>query len=165
MLGMTAMLTLYILTSKVDNLPRFSSPIRRGEIAPDFNLLSLNEHPFNLEAMRGKPVLINFWAAWCDPCRNEMPLLESTYTQHSEDLILIGINQGDKKAEVKNFAEKETISFPLLLDEKMKVGDLYQISGYPTSIFIDQNGIIQAIYLGELNADQLKQNLQRIGID
>ena len=162
---MTAMLTLLILMLNTGEMPRFTSPIGQGETAPDFNLLSLNGQSFSLEEMRGKPVLINFWATWCYPCKEEMPLLESIYAQHSEDLIVVGINQGEKEPDIKDFIEQEKISFLILLDEKMKVGDLYEVSGYPTSIFIDKNGIIQAVYLGELTTDQLNHNLQLIGID
>jgi len=162
---MTAMLTLLILMLNTGEMPRFTSPVGQGEIAPDFNLLSLNGQSFSLEEMRGKPVLINFWATWCYPCKEEMPLLESIYAQHSEDLIVVGINQGEKEPDIKDFIEQEKISFLILLDEKMKVGDRYEVSGYPTSIFIDKNGIIQAVYLGELTTDQLNHNLQLIGID
>jgi len=162
---MIATLTLLILILNAGDVPIFSSPIGRGEIAPDFTLLSLDGQPFSLEAMRGKPILINFWATWCDPCQEEMPLLESTGAKHDAGLVLIGINQGDKEADVKEFVEKEKITFSILLDEKTKVGDLYGVSGYPTSIFIDKNGIIQAIYLGELTPAQLEQNLELIGIE
>ena len=148
-----------------DRQPVFVAPSQfRGSPAPDFSLPSLNGENLKLSDLRGKAVLINFWAIWCDPCKEEMPLLESLSEEYGEELAVIAINEGDSVVEAENFLEEENIKLTVLLDEDRKVGEKYKIGGYPTSIFIDKEGIIQAIYLGELSQKQLKSNLRLIGI-
>jgi peroxiredoxin len=148
------------------NLPASSPSVRNGGFAPDFNLPSLSGQNLSLSDLRGKPVLINFWATWCYPCLAEMPLLEESYQKHSADnLVVIGINEGDRLADVETFVQKENLSFPILLDYDFEIGDHYQLSGYPTSIFVDKDGIIRAIYLGEIPPSQLEKNLRLIGIE
>jgi len=137
----------------------------RGSSAPDFNLPSLSGENLNLSDFRGQAVVINFWTIWCDPCKEEMPLLASLPEKYGADLSVIAINEGDSAADAKNFLEEENIEITILLDEDRKVGEDYKIGGYPTSIFIDKEGIIQAIYLGELSEEQLKSNLKLIGIE
>ncbi len=133
--------------------------------APDFSLPSLNRQNLSLSALRGKPVIINFWAVWCYPCIAEMPLLEETAQKYADDgLVVIGINQGDSFAEVEEFAAEQNLTFPLLVDEDESVGSLFKVNGYPTSIFIDKDGMIRAVYLGEIPQAQLKANLRLIGI-
>ena len=139
-------------------------PQFRGSPAPDFSLPSLNGENLKLSDLRGKAVLINFWAIWCDPCKEEMPLLESLSEEYGEELAVIAINEGDSVVEAENFLEEENIKLMVLLDEGREIGEKYKIGGYPTSIFIDKEGIIQAIYLGELSQKQLKSNLRLIGI-
>ena len=156
----------FFLTFFIDSEP-FSgveSPLKTGEAAPDFSLPSLNEQEIHLEDLRGKPILLNFWASWCDTCVAEMPLLEST-AQKYENLLVIGVNVGDTPAKVKNFVSAEHLSFTILLDEDGKISEDYTITGYPTSIFIDKAGIIQFVILGELNAVELAENLALIGIE
>ena len=94
-----------------------------------------------------------------------MPLLESTSQKYAAELIILGINEGDNEYAVGRYVEEENITFRILLDENENVGYLYGIVGYPTSIFIDKNGIIQAIYLGELTPEQMERNLRLIGIE
>lgn len=135
-----------------------------GSLAPDFDLPSLNGHSLSLAHLRGKPVLINFWATWCDPCIAELPLLEAAAQRYDAELVVIGINEGDPFHDVERFIERESLSYTILLDYDTKVGMLYQVNGYPTSIFIDAEGIVRAIYLGEIPAAQLEKNLRLIGI-
>ncbi len=147
------------------NTPSPSLSGLTGSPAPDFSLPSLNGQDINLEELRGKPVLINFWAIWCDPCLVEMPLLEETSQKYSANgLVIIGINQGDSFADVKDFAQEEDLSFPILVDQNESLGRLYSLSGYPTSVFVDRDGIIRALYLGEIPRAQLEANLRLIGI-
>ena len=135
-----------------------------GSPAPDFDLPTLNGHSLSLQHLRGKPVLINFWATWCEPCIAELPLLDAAAQSHADELIVIGINEGDPIRDVDSFIEHQALSYTILLDYDQTVGILYKVSGYPTSIFIDADGVIRAIYLGEIPPDQLKKNLRLIGI-
>jgi len=136
-----------------------------GSSAPDFNLPSLNGKSLSLEELHGKPVLLNFWATWCQPCLAEMPLLDATAQTHLGNLVIVGVNEGDLLADVQSFVKRERLGYPVLLDYDEQVGNLYRLSGYPTSVFIDAEGIIRAIYLGEIPPEQLKKNLRLIGIE
>lgn len=166
-IGMAAVLCLFaalgLLYFALTQTDVFSGGMT-GSPAPDFNLTTLNGHSLSLEHLRGKPVLINFWATWCGPCLAEMPLLEATAQRYSDELVVLGINEGEAFADVKSFIAREALSYPILLDTDEAVGALYQLNGYPTSVFIDAEGIIRAIYLGEIPADQLAKNLRLIGI-
>ncbi len=133
--------------------------------APDFDLPSLNGHSLSLTHLRGKPVLLNFWATWCEPCIAELPLLEAAAQRYDDELVVIGINEGDLLRDVESFVAREALSYTVLLDYDESVGMLYQINGYPTSVFIDAEGIVRAIYLGEIPAAQLEKNLRLIGIE
>ena len=139
------------------------SPIQAGKNAPNFSLVALNGQEINLEDLHGKPILLNFWTAWCHPCQAEMPLLESTSKKYS-NLQIVGINVGDSPAKVENYASAEHLSFTILLDEDEEVSKVYTITGFPTSIFIDKEGIIQSLVLGELSTEELEENLAQIGI-
>ena len=136
-----------------------------GNPAPDFSLPSLNGQRIGLQGFSGKPVILNFWATWCAPCKDEMPLLEAISKKYGSGLAVIAINEGDSLSAVKEFVAKENLDLQILLDEESEVGDLYKLSGYPTSVFIDGKGIIQAIYLGELSLALAERNLDLIGIE
>lgn len=135
-----------------------------GSSAPDFNLPSLNGDSLSLEQLHGKPVLLNFWATWCEPCVAEMPLLNAKAQVHIDELVIVGVNEGDLLADVDSFVKREGLSYSILLDYDEHVGDLYKLNGYPTTVFIDAEGIVRAIYLGEIPPEQLKKNLRLIGI-
>ena len=135
-----------------------------GSDAPDFNLPSLNGHDLSLEQLRGKPVLLNFWATWCDPCLRELPLLEATAQTHTGDLIVVGVSVGESLTAVEHFVERHPLDYAILLDHDEKVGNLYQVQGFPTTMFIDAEGVVRAIYLGEIPSEQLTRNLRLIGI-
>ena len=158
-----AVLSLIFATLLKRRMPEIESARMIGEFAPDFNLLTLNGQEVSLEQLRGKPILLNFWATWCDPCKREMPLLE-VISEKYDSLLIITINEGDKNAEVESFIKKESLSLLILLDESLKIGELYKINGYPTSVFIDEKGIIQAVHLGELSSELIEENLYLIGI-
>ena len=136
-----------------------------GEPAPDFSLVTPKGREVNLEELRGKPVLLNFWATWCEPCIEEMPLLVSTSKEYKSELTILAINEGDSLSDVKKFIKNEKLKLTVLLDKDEKIGDLYELKGYPTSVFIDEDGIIQAIILGELSEKKLNDKLELIGIE
>ena len=149
---------LYFVLEQTDSSSRISRP------APDFSLASLNGQSLSLEQFRGKPVLLNFWATWCGPCIAELPLFDETAQRYAGELVVLGINEGDSFEIVDDFQKTHRLSYPILLDYNREIGDLYQVGGYPTSVFIDGEGVIRAIYLGEIPPAQLKRNLRLIGI-
>src|SRR5690606_21757220 len=92
--------------------------------APDFQLQTLEGKELKLSALRGQTVLLNFWASWCEPCRDEMPAIEKVYEKHKEKgLVVVGINIAESKLTVKGFVRQLDLSFPIVLDKERKVVD------------------------------------------
>lgn len=127
-----------------------------GNLAPDFTLLDLNGQAVSLSSLRGKPVLLNFWATWCSPCRQEMPYLQQINAEWApKGLVLLAIDIGENSVQVKTFLENNGLSLPTLLDSDRTVSTrLYNIKYYPTTIFIDTNGIIQRKVIGAFRNKQ-----------
>ena len=138
--------------------------VRVNSLAPSFEIPSITGGNVKLEDYIGQPVVLNFWATWCGPCVIEMPLLEKRFTRYSPDLTILGINIGEPIQTVRKFINDKKYTFPILWDNKNKAQDLFLIDAYPTSLFIDKEGIIRAIHVGLMSAEQLDRNLQSIGV-
>lgn len=134
-----------------------------GKPAPEVELTSLSGEKVRLSDFKGHPVLVNYWATWCPPCREELPLIQSRYTAYSPDLVVLAINAGEDGTTVSNYVKQKGFTFPVLLDPDWKVEALFGIMAYPTSIFIDREGIIQTRYVGGINQDTLDDYLGLIG--
>ena len=125
------------------------SVARVGGPAPDFRLENLDGKSISLGDFRGKPVLINFWATWCPPCRDEMPYLQQVYEEWSDKgLVVLAINIGESPSEAKRFLQTHNLSLPVLLDTEENAARKYNITGIPTTFFIDSDGIIQQKIIG-----------------
>ena len=126
-----------------------------GSLAPDFQLQELNGQLVSLSNLRGKPVLLNFWASWCGPCRFEMPFIQEIFEDREwadKGLAILAINIGESHATVKEFMEGGELSFPVLLDTSKNVALEYNIRGIPATFFIDKNGIIQDMKIGAFSS-------------
>jgi len=123
---------------------------KAGFLAPDFTLTSTDGEAFSLSSLRGRPVIVNFWATWCPPCRAEMPAFEQAWQRYKESgLLILGVNQGESKNAIERFARQEvTTTFPLLLDQTTEVGAIYAVRALPTTVFIDADGRIQELKIG-----------------
>ena len=120
-----------------------------GKLAPDFKLSNLEGQSVSLGDFRGKPVLLNFWASWCGPCRYEMPFIQEIYEEWSDKgLIILTVNLQENPSQVKEFVESFGFSFPVLLATNREVPLAYNIRGIPATFFIDKDGIIQDIKIG-----------------
>ncbi len=120
-----------------------------GKPAPDFTLLDLNGQPVSLSSLIGKPVLINFWATWCPPCRYEMPFIQEIHEEWADKgLVVLAINVGEDSSTVSDFIQENNYSLPVLLDTDQRAAFEYGIRYFPTTFFIDKDGIIQAIKVG-----------------
>jgi len=132
--------------------PLSSSPSpREGFLAPDFTLDTLDGGKVTLSDLRGKIVVVNFWATWCLPCREETPALEKAYEQYKDSgMVILGLNltNQDVVSEVESFVQEFELSYPILLDRDGSVGYLYQIKGLPTTFFINREGIIRTVLVG-----------------
>jgi cytochrome c biogenesis protein CcmG/thiol:disulfide interchange protein DsbE len=130
-----------------------------GYPAPDFTLTTLDGQTITLTELRGTPVVLNFWATWCDPCRREMPALQATAEQFAGQALILGIDQGEGEQVVAPFVEQYGITFPILLDQDFTVGNLYNIRGMPTTFFIDGGGTIRHVWAGEMNRITLAEGI------
>ena len=122
-----------------------------GNLAPDFELQSLDGETVSLSGLRGKPVLINFWASWCGPCREEMPFLQEILEGKkwsSKGLLILTVNIAEPPITVKRFMKVNQLSLPVLLDNDRNVAQEYNIRGIPATFFVDKSGIIRDRVIG-----------------
>jgi peroxiredoxin len=128
-------------------------------VAPDFTLSTFNGEVVNLGDFRGKGVILNFWASWCPPCRDEMPLLTRAFEQYQDQgLMILAINatHQDTRDAAAGFISEFRLPFPVLLDEMGHVTDhLYNVFGLPVSVFIDRDGKISRVVTGGLFQDEI----------
>ena len=121
-----------------------------GDLAPDFSLADLQGNPVRLSSLCGKVVVLNFWATWCPPCRNELPDLQSFYADYNRrGVIVLGINQQEAIDLVRDFRDNHKLTFPILLDPDHQVGDRYHVNAVPWTVFIDRSGVIRSVNQGQ----------------
>lgn len=134
-----------------------------GTLAPDFQLMSLEGKPVKLSDFRGRPVLLNFWATWCGPCKAEMPLLSKTHEElKDEGLVILAVDVQESPSVVQRYAEQNKLPFLIVLDQTGVVAEHYRVRAYPTTFFIDANGVIQSWQIGTLSKTTLDRHLDRI---
>jgi thiol-disulfide isomerase/thioredoxin len=153
-------------SSQSESVSDSSMPVvtEMGSPAPDFELLSLDGEQVKLSDFKGKPVLINFWATWCGPCRLEMPLFQKYHDNYRDDLTILAINMGESIDEASAFASEEGLNLPILLDRMGVVEELYRVRGLPSTYFIDEKADIKFLHLGAVTEDQLLGYLDRLGV-
>jgi len=135
-----------------------------GAQAPDFALRDLEGNEVRLSDYRGRTVLLTFWATWCGPCRLEMPTFEDRYLELKDDgFTVLGLNYDEPVEDVSAFRDELGLSFPLLLDPGGSVQRLYRIRGYPSSIFVDPQGVVRIVHIGLITEGQLSDYLVELG--
>ena len=133
-------------------LPGIAPAPARGRPAPDFSLPLLDGSQLTLSDLRGKAVLLNFWATWCPPCRTEMPDLEAVWREREKDgLVIVGVDLGESPSTIHAFVTRVSVTYPIALDLDQRIGVLYATSSLPTTYFIDASGTIQDRYTGGMN--------------
>jgi thiol-disulfide isomerase/thioredoxin len=136
-----------------------------GGIAPDFEAVEISGVEFRLREARGRIVVLNFWATWCEPCRAEMPLLEAASRAYeSAGLVVVGVNFDEPADLVRAFQAELGLTFPIVLDPGARIQALYQVLGYPTTFFVDGSGVIQFIHIGSMDEAQLDGYLREMGL-
>lgn len=135
--------------------------IKAGDIAPNFRLQLTDEQGLYLSDLKSRPVLLNFWATWCGPCRLEMPEIVHHATAH-DNLIVIAVNVQEELAPIEAFASDFDMTMPVVRDTDAEIRDLYQVRGMPTSVFIDAEGKIATYWEGVLSPSKLEELLAPI---
>ena len=120
-----------------------------GKEAPDFVLKSSGGQNMRLSEYRGDVVMINFWATWCGPCRQEMPLLDDLYTRYQRvGFNLLGVNIDDDSRRAMQMIEELGVKFPVLFDESKEVSRLYEVEAMPVTVLVDRNGTVRHVHHG-----------------
>jgi peroxiredoxin len=130
----------------------------------DFTLTDLQGKPWTLKELRGKVVLVNFWATWCPPCRKEMPDLNALYQRFKDQGFVILAISDEKVDEVKPFIAERNISYPILLDPGKKVNDLFEVEGIPKSFVYDREGKLVAQSIDMRTQKQFLEMLGQAGL-
>ena len=151
--------------AEIAKVPDGFGGMQVGEVAPEFELLDTDGNTVSLASYVGQPVMINFWATWCAPCRIEMPEMQAVYEAYEEDgFVILALNQ-DESAEtiIDYFYDEMNLTFTPLLDTNSVVSASYGVYGFnPSSFFIDREGVISARHIGPLTASQLESYLEEI---
>jgi peroxiredoxin len=120
-----------------------------GRMAPDFALKSSTGENLRLSEYRGDVVMINFWATWCGPCRQEMPLLDELYTRYERvGFNLLGVNIDDDSRRAMQMIEELGVNFPVLFDASKQVSKLYEVDAMPVTVLVDREGNVRYVHHG-----------------
>ncbi|QYK50532.1 MAG: TlpA family protein disulfide reductase [Anaerolineales bacterium] len=131
-----------------------------GSQAPEFVLPNLDGEQVRLSDLRGQRVLLNFWATWCGPCRQEMPAIQARYNHG--DFAVLAVDFGETRQQVQRFIDEIGVDLPVLLDADGNVQELYRVRGYPTTFFIDAQGVIRFFHIGEMSAADIDNYLKQM---
>ena len=132
--------------------------VELGDLAPNFQLEDTRGNKVSLADLRGKVVLINFWATWCPPCKAEMPAFEQTYKDYTDEgFVILAVNaiQQDSVEAIDSFRAANGLTFPILLDTNGDINRAYQVRSLPTSFFVGKDGIISEVVIGGPMAEAL----------
>lgn len=137
-----------------------------GDMAPEIELKSMSGEQVVLSKLTGHPVIVDFWATWCGPCRQEFPALVRTYKKYaSQGLIVLGVNFEDENTDqgVLNFMSNTLVNFPVVRDTTNQIGSMYRVNALPTSFFVDKSGILRDVVVGgPMTDDFLDQQWAKI---
>jgi peroxiredoxin len=124
--------------------------------APDFTLMARGGKEIGLSQLKGQVVMINFWATWCGPCRQEMPLLEDIYKKYNKmGFTLLGVNvEPDAKTAEAWLAKQAPVTFPILYDTESKVTTLYNVNSMPSTVIVDRKGNVRMLHRGYKPGDE-----------
>ena len=123
--------------------------------APAFSLPARGGATIDLAQYKGQVVMINFWASWCVPCRQEMPLLDSIYKKYKPlGFTLLSVNVEPEQKDAESFLKQTPVTFPVVFDAKSKVSGLYNVQGMPTTVFVDRKGNVRLMHVSYKTGDE-----------
>ena len=129
--------------------------------APNFRLKAVNGVYVELKSLRGKPVLLDFWATWCPPCKAELEVLKKVNAEYAGKITIISIDVGEDPDLVASFVTRHGITWTVLLDVKGEVARAYGVKGIPTLFFVDENGAIRWVHVGYVSYEKLKSMIDK----
>ena len=133
-----------------------------ANIAPDFTMLDMEGNEVTLAEFFGKPIILNFWASWCGPCKMEMPEIQNFYEKYGENIHFLAVSVDDSVDTAKTFIETEGYTFPVYFDTTSMGAYTYGASSIPLTFFIDAEGNLTAYYMGAMSGDILQQGVDMI---
>lgn len=140
-----------------------AAPPKKGNPAPDFTLYTPKGREVVLSELQGSPVVINFWASWCGPCRHEMPALQAAFNAHRNPTVFVlGVNHMEEGADVAAFAKENHLNFLMLLDKEGEVTDAYRVRAFPTTYFVDHEGVVRNIVVGSMTEEQFNEEMDAL---
>lgn len=143
--------------------PAESVSIEPGEAAPDFELETLDGEVIRLSDLQGEKVMLNFWASWCPPCKEEMPEIQKFYETYQDEINIIAVNFNEKDEKVIEFLDEFGYTFPIPLDSEGDVGSEYGVLTLPTTYFINSEGIIQEPrHVGPMTFDFMEEMMHKL---
>ncbi|MDR0137486.1 redoxin domain-containing protein [Metabacillus idriensis] len=134
-----------------------------GNKPPQFELEMLNGENVQLDNVKGKKVMVNFWATWCPPCEAEMPEMQKLQNEHQDNLIVLAVNMTNaekSREDVESFISKRKLTFPVALDKDGRVSVQYEVYSYPTTYFLDEEGNIMNISRGAMTKETMEKLLE-----
>jgi peroxiredoxin len=160
LIGFVAMI-IYVLYSSIFN--NDNGMVSRGDQAPDFQLQTLDGKTVRLSDYRGQGVFLNFWATYCPPCKKEMPYMQNQYEKFKDKgVTILAVDVGEPKLTVEKFVKRYGLTFPILLDEKEEVIDLYGVGAIPVTFLIDKNGKVVDRITASLTEEDIKEYMTQI---
>lgn len=143
-----------------------TQPTTLANLAPDFTVYNTDQVAVSLSDFIGKPVVLNFWASWCNPCKSEMPAFQAIYETYGQDVQFLMVNLTDGTYETQlsatTFIQQQGYTFPIFFDSYYSAVGAYNISSIPATFFIDAEGCLVAQASGRINAFQLQTYIQKI---
>jgi cytochrome c biogenesis protein CcmG/thiol:disulfide interchange protein DsbE len=137
-----------------------------GHPAPDFTLTTWNmpaQQSIELSSLKGKPVVMNIWASWCEPCKSEVPTFQAAWQQHQNDgIVFLGIDYQDTASDAQHFLQHYGVTYPTGPDTSGAISVNYGVSNVPTTIFIDRSGTVVRKILGPVDAQTLENEIQQL---
>jgi peroxiredoxin len=146
-------------------MPAIALAVTEGEAAPDFTLKSRSGENIKLSELRGNVVMVNFWASWCGPCRQEMPLLDQLYDRYKDmGFTLLGINLDEEPGAADKVLKEIPVKFPILYDAKNQVSQDYQVKAMPSTFMIDRDGKVRHLHKGYMPGyeDDYQQQIRNL---
>ena len=157
-------LTLLLLLGFLASSPSLSAAEQQG-MAPDFTLKSRSGQNLKLSELKGEVVMVNFWASWCGPCRQEMPLLDQLYKRYqSMGFTILGVNVEEDSSAAEKVLKELPVSFPILFDKQNEVSKLYGIAAMPSTFLVDRDGKLRYLHKGYLPGyeDDYQQQIREL---